>query len=210
MEYQVAILSTDTIFARMLELEFRMYDLYVLAAKELPRSDHSQVVLLDLDSAIPPAAGSYGQMIGFTKNSALLSVDTHRQCAMILHRPFEVKALRNEVLSCLHYAPFSSPRKAVELGTTEAPKLRYTLDEANLCLRDGSREIALTPIEFRLMQYLLKHRGETVSKESLSQLIGESSANKTEVYICYLRQKTDLPSGAHLIRTVRKQGYRID
>ena len=76
MEYQVAILSADAIFARMLELEFRMYDLYVLAAKELPRSDYSTVVLLDLDSAIPPAAGSYEQMIGFTKNSALNILNT--------------------------------------------------------------------------------------------------------------------------------------
>ena len=210
MEYQVAILSADAIFARMLELEFQMYDLCVLAAKELPRSDYSAVVLLDLDSATPPAAGSYGQMIGFTKNSALLSVDTHRQCAMILHRPFEVKALRSEVLSCLHYAPFSRSQDSAELVATGETKMRYTLDEAHLLFSDGYREISLTPIEFCLMQCLLKHQGKTVSKESLSQLIGESSANKTEVYICYLRKKTDLAGGAHLIRTVRKQGYRID
>ena len=94
MEYQVVILSADEVFSRMLEIEFRMQNLSVLVAEELPARDYSSVVLLDLDSATPPSLGTYGQMIGFTKDSALLTVDSHRQCSMILHRPFDLGLLR--------------------------------------------------------------------------------------------------------------------
>ena len=209
MEYQVAILSTDSVFARMLEIEFKILNLSVLVADGLNSRDQSQVVLLDLDSAAPPPAGCYRQMIGFTRDSALLTVDSHRQCSMILHRPFEVRLLRREVLSCLSQdsaTPISYLPKAEIKGAREV-----LLDtEKKTFTSDTGQEISLTPVECKLMACLLENRGSTVSKEELAALIGESSANKTEVYICYLRRKTDTQGGMRLIRTVRGKGYRID
>ena len=209
MEYQVAILSTDSVFARMLEIEFKILNLSVLVADGLNSRDHSQVVLLDLDSTAPPPAGCYRQMIGFTRDSALLTVDSHRQCSMILHRPFEVRLLRREVLSCLSQdsaTPISYLPKAEIKGAREV-----LLDtEKKTFTSDMGQEISLTPVECKLMACLLENRGSTVSKEELAALIGESSANKTEVYICYLRRKTNTQGGMRLIRTVRGKGYRID
>ncbi len=207
MDYQVAVLCADAVFARMLELEFLMRDLQVFSATTLGADDRAEIVLLDLDSAMAPPVGSYSQIIGFTRNSALLAVDTHRQCAMILHRPFELSLLRREVLAYVQKRTRSSHRKA----TSMASKPRdFRLDPSRACLWEGRREIPLTPVEYKILQCLLEHRGETVSREKLSELIGESLANKTEVYICYLRRKTDAPNGLRWIRTVRGKGYRID
>ncbi len=210
MEYQVTILSADAVFARMLELEFRMQNLQVLLTEEMSASVYSTVVLLDLDSAPPPPAGSYGQLIGFTRDSAPLTVDSRRRCSMILHRPFEIRLLRREIFHCLSQ-DFSMPLSYTSgAGTHFLREERISLNEADMTFTDGEREVALTPIEFRIMQCLLNNRGATVSKKEIASLIGESSANKTEVYICYLRRKTDAPNGLHLIRTVRGKGYRID
>lgn len=210
MEYQVVILSADEIFARMLEIEFRMQNLSVLVAEELAARDYSSVVLLDLDSATPPSPGCYGQMIGFTKDSALLTtMDSHRQCSMILHRPFEVRLLRREVLSCLAQDPAAPVIYTTRLDSVSERELFLDREKQTLSVDDG-HEIALTPVEYKIMDCLLSNRGRIVSKEELSALIGESSANKTEVYICYLRRKTDTQGGMRLIRTVRGKGYRID
>ena len=209
MEYQVAVLSSDAVFARMLEIEFRMLNFSVLVTEKLTSRDHSQVVLLDLDSATPPPLGCYRQMIGFTRNSALLTVDSHRQCSMILHRPFEVRLLRREVLSCLAQDPASTIVYTPK-PEPQREQLLFLDREKQTFTTDGLNDISLTPVECKIMSCLLENRGSTVSKEELSALIGESSANKTEVYICYLRRKTDSPNGLHLIRTVRGKGYRID
>ena len=209
MEYQVAILSSDAIFARMLEIEFKMLNLSVLVSDALASRDHSQVVLLDLDSATPPPSGCYRQMIGFTKHSDLLTVDSHRQCSMILHRPFEVRLLRREVLSCLAQDP-SAPVTYLPKSETKGDRELFLDLEKKTFVSDGGHEIALTPVECKIMECLLENRGSTVSKEEIASLIGESSANKTEVYICYLRRKTDSQNGMRLIRTVRGKGHRID
>ena len=55
MEYQIAIYSTDTVFARMLELEFSMRGFTVLTADDPSDGHYSDVVLLDLDSSVVPS-----------------------------------------------------------------------------------------------------------------------------------------------------------
>lgn len=209
MEYQVVILSADEIFARMLEIEFRMQNLSVLVAEELSTRDYSSVVLLDLDSATPPPAGRYGQMIGFTKDSALLTtMDSHRQCSMILHRPFEVRILRREVLSCLAQDPSTPVVSMPRLDASGEREILLDRERLILTVGDG-HELSLTPVEYQIMECLLSNRGRIVSKEELSALIGESVSNKVEVYICYLRRKTDTPDGMRLIATIRGRGYMI-
>lgn len=210
MEYQVAILSTDTVFARMLELEFSMLGLRTLSCVAMADTDSAAVVVLDLDSAEPPA--SCETVIGFTRNSALIKIDTHRHCSMILHRPFEVRLLRREVMAALGILEGHPVTQLVEKKREEEKEksLRLSLDEARSLLLTEDREIALTPIEMQMMRHFLEHRGETVFKKTLTALIGDSASNKTEVYVCYLRKKTDLPNGMRLIRTVRQKGYRID
>ena len=60
------------------------------------------------------------------------------------------------------------------------------------------------------MQALLANRGTAVSREQLSAIIGESSTNKTDVHVCYLRRKIATHTDRPIIKTVRGKGYKID
>ncbi len=73
----------------------------------------------------------------------------------------------------------------------------------------GTNELPLRPKETVVMNALLANRGRAVSREMLSELIGESSANKADVYICYLRRKIATVTERAIIKTVRGNGYKI-
>lgn len=202
MEYQIVIYSADEVFARMLELEFLSQNMTVLSALR-PREDlFADVVILDLDSAAAPDPTTYRRMIGFTRGSAFSEDESRRQCSMILRRPFEMRLLRREVLGDLH-------EKALPVYASVSKQPKLALDVERSMLRVDGQKLALTPTETLVMQTLLSARGEPVSRERLTEVIGDSSANKTDVYICYLRRKLEQVTGVKIIRTVRGKGYLL-
>lgn len=73
--------------------------------------------------------------------------------------------------------------------------------------------IALTKKEFQLMQYLLKHKNEAVSREELLSNVWEydylGDTNVVDVYIRYIRQKIDSKFDVKIVNTVRGVGYII-
>src|SRR5215470_9578224 len=74
------------------------------------------------------------------------------------------------------------------------------------------REIKLSPKEFALLQLLMRHAGETVSRRDLHEEAWgsqETDSNLVDVYVNYLRKKIDLQSKEKLIHTVRGAGYRL-
>jgi DNA-binding response OmpR family regulator len=87
------------------------------------------------------------------------------------------------------------------------------LDPATRKAHRGKREIKLSPKEFDLLALLLRHGGNTVSRqELLHECWGqelESDSNLVDVYVNYLRKKVDLPEDEKLIHTVRGEGYRL-
>jgi DNA-binding response OmpR family regulator len=86
------------------------------------------------------------------------------------------------------------------------------LDPALRKVRRGKREIKLSPKEFGLLQYLMRHAGETVTrKELLQESWGtqETDSNLVDVYVNYLRKKIDASSPERLLHTVRGAGYRL-
>ena len=195
---QVVICSPDAVFARMLELEFSFHGCTVQTVQRFPEELFAEVVLLDLDGATAPPPTAYRRMIGFTRGTALSADDRiRRQCSMILHRPFEVRLLLREVLGEDEegQAPDSLPLPS------------FSSTGGKLLL--GGRELSLSPTEEKILRYLLAHRGEAVSRSTLSELIGASSANKTDVYICYLRREIAKITPVNLIVTVRGKGYMI-
>jgi two-component system OmpR family response regulator len=88
-----------------------------------------------------------------------------------------------------------------------------TLDPSSRRVCRGEDAIALTPREFGLLHFLLRHRGDVVSKidilESVWDANYEGDDNVVEVYVGYLRRKIDQPYGRHAIETVRGVGYRL-
>ena len=84
-----------------------------------------------------------------------------------------------------------------------------TLDLRTRRARVGERTVELTAREFTLMETLLRHPGQVLSREQLlSHVWGydfDPSSNVVDVYVRYLRRKL----GNDLIETVRGMGYRL-
>jgi DNA-binding response OmpR family regulator len=77
----------------------------------------------------------------------------------------------------------------------------------------SGRAIELSPKEYALLEYLLRHSGRPVSRTSIIEevwcLHSDSITNVVDVYINYLRKKIDAGSDHPLIRTIRGVGYQI-
>jgi two-component system OmpR family response regulator len=87
------------------------------------------------------------------------------------------------------------------------------LDPARRSVRRDGAEITLTPREFGVLHFLMRHRGDVVSKSAILESVWdahyEGDENVVEVYVGYLRRKIDQPFGRHAIETVRGVGYRL-
>ncbi|MEJ1088986.1 response regulator transcription factor [Microbacterium sp. Mu-80] len=119
--------------------------------------------------------------------------------------------------------PFSYPvlvarlRALVRRGARERPAVLEAgdlrLDPAARRVFRGEEEISLTARELAVLDFLLRRRGEVVTKrEVIANVWGDDfvgDANIVEVYIGHLRTKIDRPFGRDAIQTVRGAGYRL-
>jgi two-component system copper resistance phosphate regulon response regulator CusR len=94
--------------------------------------------------------------------------------------------------------------------------LRYddlSLDPATRRVQRAGRDIRLTAREFALLQFLLEHAGEVISRARIVETVWEHDyetfSNVVEVYVRYLRAKIDDPFPRKLIHTVRGVGYTL-
>jgi DNA-binding response OmpR family regulator len=86
------------------------------------------------------------------------------------------------------------------------------LDTAAHEVRRRSRDIALSAREYALLEYLVHHAGQVVTREQLAAHVWSDVAvesNVIDVYVRYLRQKVDAPFRQPLIQTVRGVGYTL-
>ena len=200
MRGKVLILSQDAVFARMLELELEAMH-FSVALNSAPAGRQNDLILVDLDSASIPRKVGEARIIGFTRHFEVSALDAQRRCSMILHRPFQMRVLREE-LALLNAA---AEEREVPQGEET---LEIALNGNTLTL--GEKALTLRPKEATVMQALLANRGRSVSREALAELIGESATNKTDVHVCYLRRKIATVTDRPIIKTVRGKGYKID
>jgi two-component system response regulator PhoP len=87
------------------------------------------------------------------------------------------------------------------------------LDSVGRRVRRNGAYIVLTPMEYRVLEYLAHRPGAVVSKTELLEHLydynWEKFSNVIEVYISGLRRKIDEKSSMKLIRTFRGQGYSL-
>jgi two-component system OmpR family response regulator/two-component system copper resistance phosphate regulon response regulator CusR len=100
--------------------------------------------------------------------------------------------------------------------TRPAPTLTVGELTLNLATRRVTRagsEIDLTPTEFSLLEYLMRHAGNVVTRKMLCEHLWESdwegATNVIEVHINRLRGKIDKGLDTSLIQTVRGRGYAL-
>lgn len=81
-------------------------------------------------------------------------------------------------------------------------------------VRRGDTVIDLTAKEFALLEYLMRHPGQALTRTQITDHVWrydlEALSNVVDTYIHYLRDKIDRDFGRSLIKTVRGVGYKID
>ena len=98
----------------------------------------------------------------------------------------------------------------------ETPRLAVGDLDMHLVTREvtrGGHTVELTVREFELLEYLLRHQGQVVSRETLARDVWKETARTTpldnviDVHIARLRRKVDADQAAKLIHTVRGIGF---
>lgn len=87
------------------------------------------------------------------------------------------------------------------------------LDLIGRAVHRGGRKIILQPREFRLLEYLMRHAGEVVTRTMLLESVWDyhfdPRTNLVETHISRLRSKLNENGGQELIHTVRGAGYSL-
>lgn len=97
------------------------------------------------------------------------------------------------------------------------PKLEFaplTLDISAKRLTLNDQQIDLTAYEYKMLEYLMMHPGQVISKTELTEHLYaqdyDRDSNVLEVFVRRLRQKLDPEQTLKPIETVRGQGYRFN
>jgi DNA-binding response OmpR family regulator len=108
-------------------------------------------------------------------------------------------------------------RALIRRGTGERPTVLgagdLRLDPAKRTVFRGAVEIALTPREFSMLEYFMRHPGEVLPKLDILSNVWDwafdGDPNIVEVYVGYLRRKIDAPFSRKALQTVRGVGYKL-
>lgn len=126
-----------------------------------------------------------------------------------LVKPFEFKELVARIKALARRGSGQQPDARAVLAFAD---IEMNLD-SKVFMRSGQR-IELTPKEFALMEYFIRHQGRTISKAEIADKVWdinfETTSNVVEVYINYLRNKMDKPFGKKLIHTHFGVGYALE
>lgn len=85
------------------------------------------------------------------------------------------------------------------------------LDPVTRIVKRGDLRIDLSTKEFALLEYLMRHAGQVLTRAMIAEHVWNFSwdrmTNVIDVYITHLRRKTEIPGSARLIHAVRGVGY---
>ena len=124
-----------------------------------------------------------------------------------LVKPFAMEELVARVDALLRRGRAITDTQRLQVGDLTLDLLRR---EAQ---RDG-RIIELTAKEFALLEYLMRHPGQVLTRTQIIDHVwrydSDALSNVVDIYIHYLRDKIDRGFPHPLIKTVRGVGYRIE
>ncbi len=124
-----------------------------------------------------------------------------------LAKPFSVAELLARVRALLRRASPVAEETLLKVDD-------LVLDTRSRKVSRAGVRLDLQPLEYQLLEYLLRNRGRVVSKATIMQHVWEydfdTGTNIVESRMCHLREKVDKPFGRPLIRTVRGFGYVLE
>jgi len=122
-----------------------------------------------------------------------------------LTKPFAFEELFARLRALTRRGPIERPT-VLEVGD-------LTLDPGTHAVRRGTERIDLSAKEFGLLEFLMRHPDEVLSRSRILEHVWdfayEGGSNVVDVYVRYLREKVDRPFGRADIETVRGVGYRL-
>jgi heavy metal response regulator len=105
-------------------------------------------------------------------------------------------------------------RRSGEVKTTRLQVGDLLLDTLTHRATRGERAIELTAREYAILEFLMRHAGQVLSRTQIAEHVWNydfySTSNVVDVYIRYLRRKVDEGFDVNLIETVRGVGYKIE
>ena len=123
-----------------------------------------------------------------------------------LVKPFALDELFARVRALLR-------RSSVTDGSTALTVSDLVLDPSRRQAWRGGQELDLTKTEFDLLELLMFNAGIVVTRESIYERIWgydfETSSKSLDVYVGYLRRKTEFGDAPRLIHTIRGIGYTV-
>ncbi len=126
-------------------------------------------------------------------------------------KPFSVEALVARVRAVLRRASRAAAG-AQPAGDALLRAGDLELDESRWTVHRAGVPVELSPTEFRLLAYLLRHQGRVLTRAQLLESVwGWDYAGQSQIvetYVSYLRRKLD-PLGPPLIHTQRGVGYSL-
>jgi DNA-binding response OmpR family regulator len=205
---------------RVLEEEGHVVDVAFDGADGLAQASSETYDLLILDVMLPGvdgfevarrlrAAGCLTPILMLTARDAVQDrvrgLDAGADDYLI--KPFALA----ELLARVRALGRRSPIAAVEPNVLTVGDLE--LDLRSRQARRGDRTIDLTAKEFALLEVLMRHRGQVLTRSQLLDRVWSydvlTESNVVDTYVHYLRSKIDRGFDTKLIRTVRGAGYVI-
>ena len=123
-----------------------------------------------------------------------------------LIKPFAFSELLARVRNILRRAPARQP-EIVRVADLEMDLLRHKASRAG-------KQIDLAPQEYRVLEYLLRHPGEVLTRTRLAEQVWDMNfdgdSNVVDAAIRRLRRKVDDPHPRKLIHTLRGVGYVLE
>ena len=123
-----------------------------------------------------------------------------------LTKPFSLAELLARVEALTRRGRDEARRTRLAVGDLEMDLLSRTV-------RRAGQKVELQPREFRLLEYLMRHAGQVVTRTMLLEGVWDyhfdPQTNVIDVHVSRLRQKVDKPFGTPLIHTVRSSGYTL-
>lgn len=123
-----------------------------------------------------------------------------------LTKPFAVEELLARLRALSRRQPGYEPTERLQVGD-------LVLDRTTQEVRRGDTPIELTAKEFALLEFLMRHPNQVLSRDRIIEQVwgyeSDAPANAVDIYIHFLRRKIDHGFPRPLIHSVRGVGYKI-
>src|SRR5580698_2928302 len=224
---QVLVVDDEPNIRELVQVALKFHGCTVITAANgkdaLRQAEASQPDLVVLDVMLPDmdgfevcrrlrAAGNEVPVIFLTARDT--SSDTVTGLALggddYVTKPFSVESLVARVRAVLRRASRTAQGDQRDADSEILRAGDVELDEDRWTVHRGGVPVELSPTEFRLLAYLMRHEGRVLTRAQLLENVwgwdysGESQV--VETYVSYLRRKLD-PLGPPLIYTQRGVGY---